>query len=396
MQEWLVGPTNQFRPTTSRAELSEILNRIDELSIRLGQYCYVMVGATVHSKDGVTFKKGDVVSKTPIGNAKRFFDGKTLQRYEIRYDGRFLDYRRDEMYGPRVPELFDNPKIVVRDITAKNEKLIVSYDDEGLYCDHLVTCVTYYKNIEDTSAQADFEGYPRITSQLPDLPYTLAIIASSLIAWYFREIFATGTLQGSYSHTYPKQVRDFPIRRISFTTPAPERARLVAELQQLYAEGKHDEILAGVESLLPKDEAGNFITEQEKSDVVHDLLAFLAERMLEMNKQKQQEIRGFLDWLEGYLGAKIEDLKPKTKILSYYESDYESLLAVLKKNKKRLAVDPSRREPGELMRAEFEGSMSKLGPLRERIEETDELIDAVVYRLYGLTDEEIEIVEGKA
>jgi hypothetical protein len=28
--------------------------------------------------------------------------------------------------------------------------------------------------------------------------------------------------------------------------------------------------------------------------VVHDLLAFLAERMLEMNKQKQTEIKGFL------------------------------------------------------------------------------------------------------
>ena len=26
-----------------------------------------------------------------------------------------------------------------------------------------------------------------------------------------------------------------------------------------------------------------------------------------MNKQKQQEIRGFLGWLEGYLGAKVED-----------------------------------------------------------------------------------------
>ena len=113
-----------------------------------------------------------------------------------------------------------------------------------------------------------------------------------------------------------------PIRRISFTTPAPERARLGAELQQLYAEGKHAEILAQVEACLPKDEAGNFIAEQEKSDVVHDLLAFLAERMLEMNKQKQQEIKGFLGWLEGYLGAKVEDLTPKTKLQSYYEHDY--------------------------------------------------------------------------
>jgi hypothetical protein len=91
----------------------------------------------------------------------------------------------------------------------------------------------------------------------------------------------------------------------------------------------------------------------------------------------------------------MQDLKPKTRMLSYYESEYERLLAVLKKNKKRLAVDPSRREPAELLRSEFEGSMKNLGPLMERIKRTDELIDAVVYRLYGLTDEEIRIVEGK-
>jgi len=34
------------------------------------------------------------------------------------------------------------------------------------------------------------------------------------------------------------------------------------------------------------------------------------------------------------------------------------------------------------------------GAPRERIEKTDRLIDAVVYRLYGLTEEEIGIVEG--
>ena len=148
---------------------------------------------------------------------------------------------------------------------------------------------------------------------------------------------------------------------------------------------------------LPKDAAGNFIAEQEKSDVVHDLLAFLAERMLEMNKEKQQEIKGFLGWLEGFVEAKVDDLTPKTKLQSYYEHDYESFLAVLKKNRKRLVIDPpARREPGEALRAEFDGSVGKLAPLRERILQTDELIDAVVYRLYGLTEEEIRIVEGEA
>jgi len=185
------------------------------------------------------------------------------------------------------------------------------------------------------------------------------------------------------------------IRRISFTTPAPERARLGAQLQQLYADGKHVEILAQVDACLPKDKEDNFIAEQERSDVVHDLLAFLAERMLEMNKEKQKEIKGFLSWLEGYVWAKVEDLTPKTKLQSYYEHDYEGFLAVLKKNSKKLQVDPARREPGEALKAEFDGSMSKLAPLRERIRKTDELIDAVVYRLYGLTEEEIAIVEGR-
>ena len=149
-----------------------------------------------------------------------------------------------------------------------------------------------------------------------------------------------------------------------------------------------------MDACLPKDAAGNFIADQEKSDVVHDLLAFLAERMLEMNKEKPKEIKGFLGWLESYVGAEVDDLTPKTKLQSYYEHDYESFLAVLKKNKMKLAVDPGRREPAETLRAEFEGSLRKLLPLRERIRQTDELIDTVVYRLYGLTEEEIGIVEG--
>lgn len=216
----------------------------------------------------------------------------------------------------------------------------------------------------------------------------LAILNSSLVDWRFG-------LTSTTNHVNSYELDVIPIPKFAFTTPTEERAHLGAQLQDLYAQGKHDEILAAVQECLPQDEAGGFIAERERSDVVHDLLAFLSEKMLEMNKEKQQEIRGFLGWLEGYLGAKVEDLTPKTKVQSYYEHDYESLLAVLKKNRKKLAVDPARREPGETLRAEFEGSMKKLLPLRERIRQTDGLIDAVVYRLYGLTDEEIAIVEGK-
>ena len=86
-----------------------------------------------------------------------------------------------------------------------------------------------------------------------------------------------------------KQLPDFPIiRRISFSTPVPERARMVAELQELYGAVKFEDILARVEACLPKDEAGNFIPDQEKSDVVHDLLAYLAKKMQEMNPARSK------------------------------------------------------------------------------------------------------------
>jgi hypothetical protein len=114
--------------------------------------------------------------------------------------------------------------------------------------------------------------------------------------------------------------------------------------------------------------------------VVHNLLAFLAERMLEMNKQKLAwRSRASWGWPEGYVGAKVDDLTPKTKLQGYYEHDYEDFLAVLRKNRKKLAIDPARREPGEALRSEFEGPVGKLLPLLEKIRQTDELIDAIVY-----------------
>jgi hypothetical protein len=364
---------------------------IENQSIRLGQYCYVMIGATTHSKDRSSFQKADVLTEYPKGNAKPFFDGKNLNRYEIVQDGRYLDYRREEMYGPCVPELFESPKIVVRDVTDENERLIVAFDKDSLYCDHLVTCITPYENVEGTGVQTDFEGYPRLSKDIPSLQYTLAVVASSLMSWYFRSVFATGTLQGSYSHTYPQQVRAFPVRRINFTILEKERSRLLEKGKKLHerclAKGDQACVLEFVAHLLKQT--------PEQADVVHDLLAFLAGQMVEMHKAKQTEVKGFLTWLEREIGGKVGDLKNKTKLKDYYEGTFEGLLAVLRENRKSLTSDPSHREVQERLEKEFTKSLANLGPLKTRIEATDRLIDQIVYRLYGLTEEEIKIVAGE-
>jgi hypothetical protein len=386
-------PTRQFE---NPHEVFRIDQRIGQknMLIPLGSLCYINKGATLQAhdikyrgefvKNNLLSAKQDAIHSKPYIEGKHIFDIIPERVLYLEYGPGTRNPAR--VMEPRFPEMFENQKLIF----GKTSGVIL--DQNNLWCDQsgrVAIPFCYLLDCDQRSVREQLQTARIEESKCYDLGYLL-LLARSKPAVHFLTSRSTDTRDIT-----PDTLKRLPIRRISFTTPADERARLGAELQDLYADGKHAEILAAVEGCLPKDEAGNFLAEQEHSDVVHDLLAFLAERMLEMNRQKQQEIRGFLGWLEGYLGAKVEDLTPKTKLQGYYEHDYESFLAVLKKNKRKLAVDPDRREPGEALKAEFEGSMKKLLPLREGIERTDELIDAVVYRLYALTEEEIGIVEGK-
>ncbi len=148
----------------------------------------------------------------------------------------------------------------------------------------------------------------------------------------------------------------------------------------------------------------------EQSDVVHDLLAFLAEQMIELNRQKQEKMRAFLKWLEAELEVQvdkkghtgIEALTGKTKLKNYlgdYQKGeealpFDELWEILRKNKRRVGKNLS---PAFMQAVEhvYDENLSALLPVKERLCLTDELIDQIVYRLYGLTEEEIRIVEER-
>ena len=133
----------------------------------------------------------------------------------------------------------------------------------------------------------------------------------------------------------------------------------------------------------------------ERADVVHDLLAFLAEQMISLNRQKQQEVGGFLTWLERKIGAAVDDLANKTRLRAYHEHDMTGLLDVLRQNRRKLKIDPEARATQEAIDGEFTKSLEKLTPVKANLAATDRLIDQIVYRLYGLTETEIKLVEGE-
>ncbi|MBK6432846.1 MAG: restriction endonuclease, partial [Anaerolineae bacterium] len=130
--------------------------------------------------------------------------------------------------------------------------------------------------------------------------------------------------------------------------------------------------------------------------------AFLAEQMIAMNKAKQIEVRGFLAWLAREIGVDRR-FNNKTTLQNYL-GDYqkgeshatlEDLLAVLRQNRRKPGCCSQRPLLQERLQAEHGASLAKLLPLKARLAATDRLIDQVVYTLYGLTDDEIAIVEGR-
>jgi len=223
------------------------------------------------------------------------------------------------------------------------------------------------------------------------LYFLLTLMNSQLLNWRFK-------LTSTNNNVSTNELDRLPIRRINFIAKGKERKQLLEQAKKLYQEyldnQNCDNVLAFVAERLPTKEDGTPNMEHERSDVIHDLLAFLAEEMTRLNKEKQSRIKHFLTWLEkDILKGSIEDQKNKTKIRKFYEAALEELMDVLKKNK--VIPDPCPSSTWDTISGEFFAAMNVLGPLKTRITMTDKLIDQIVYKLYGLNEDEIAIVGGR-
>ena len=160
---------------------------------------------------------------------------------------------------------------------------------------------------------------------------------------------------------------------------------------------------AWADARLPQLADGTPDTAHEQSDVVHDVLAHLAERMIALHKQKQASAATFTGWLEQETGSVIEEWSLKTVIHSFWEQPWNEIERAIQKNRGKcvqaagmrgkqadIAIQPLVR----VAQGHWEIARRSLTPTIAAIIATDRLIDLLVYRLYGLTDAEIDLVEG--
>jgi hypothetical protein len=274
---------------------------------------------------------------------------------EVVFDPSLMEYKP--------PEFFKGKRFIVRRIISRQRRIhatIVS-DDFVINKSYLVAL----KNSPDYAPE-----------------YLLAILNSKLIS-----LACVSRSEIAKRDDFPQldiaTVQEFPIRRIAFTTTPMERKRLMTMAAKLYecsiATNDAAEALEFVEAQL----------HEKRSDVIHDLLSYLGEQMMVLNKEKEYTAKTFLTDIKEFYGIEARSLTPKTKLDEFWKLETAELFAHLHANKIKFKEFDE-----EKIRSRFLKAKAKLVPLDSQINFTDTLIDQIVYRLYGLTEDEIKIVEG--
>ncbi len=374
---WLSFHEHIINPYLSSSELL-ILDKINHFSNDLKQITAINYGLKAYQKGkGHPPQTAEVMEIKPFTNNNKvdesyapFFEGQSIQRYSIDwYHNNWIKWGK-WLAEPRNKELFCEDRLLFRKVV--DSRLLGCFYQEEAYSNTLL----YVVKLKDS-----------VNYNLKSL---LAILNSKLTGFVFRKKFAI-----QEEDTFPQILLDdfasIPIRKISFSTNSDRRQHCLEKLIKSYQEKQ--EILKEIEEHIRREE----------TDIVHDILAYLAEQMIEINREKQKEIKSFLRYLERIIGSAIDNLTNKSKIQNYL-GDYQKsephlsldqLWEILKKNKKKISVNLLDRQIQETLEKEYQTSLDKLLPLKQQLSATDELIDLIVYKLYGLSEEEIKIIEGR-
>ncbi|MCK4662802.1 MAG: N-6 DNA methylase [Bacteroidales bacterium] len=121
-----------------------------------------------------------------------------------------------------------------------------------------------------------------------------------------------------------------------------------------------------------------------------------ADQMLDLNKQLQEKKSKFLNRVKDNLATTVATrghvpltIKISKKLDAFYETDFKTFVAELKKQKLTLSLIQQ-----DAWEEYFTAYKTEINQLQYEISKTDKKIDQMVYELYGLTPEEIEIVEN--
>jgi type I restriction-modification system DNA methylase subunit len=388
IQIWKDDPNLKFILSMELIKIQRI--KKDSNFINLGSLTRIERGVQLydlkkHTKDQI---QNDFlrINKLPEFNSQDNYYpellGKELSRYRLEPEKRSYIRHCDDLASKRDKVLFTTPRIVLRRLLSRRGELMSCYCTETLITTDSILNIL----VLDVNISAKFIA---------------ALINSKFLCWFYTNSSAISVKDDFPQVTY-EELKSLPIPNINFITQSDRRQTYLENTINLYQQYQ----INHNQNILLTQIDHHLNQQPEQADVIHDLLAYLAEQMIELNKQKQTEIKGFLTWLARLIGTDIDNLTNKSKIQNYLGDYYkqkqadnhltlDELIDILKKNKKKLKIDISGRKEQETLAKEYQASLNTLLTIKKQLKQCDWLIDEIVYKLYKLTPEEKAIIEGE-
>jgi len=125
-------------------------------------------------------------------------------------------------------------------------------------------------------------------------------------------------------------------------------------------------------------------------NIVGAQLSVKVERIIELHETRKKIVQKYLR----FIGSKYHSLAITRNLASWYEDEFGDFIKELNKAIKKVGGEKlTKMDEMEWMEV-FETKKAEVQSLRAEIDKVDSEIDRMVYELYGLTEEEIKIVEG--
>ncbi|MDP2672991.1 MAG: N-6 DNA methylase [Nanoarchaeota archaeon] len=244
VKKTLLNESN-FRMNSNVGKI-KLYNKIRENTIPLENICYIDAGIVVHSEKTMQKKEDFIFNKNINGQYKRYCEGKNITKNKLSNINKYLNYAPEVHHRGKFKELFENKKILIKDIAGASE-IVSVLDYNNLYIDQTIRICVLLKDLEKVSnSQLNTYRSDKLTSTKNKflLPYLQAILSSSLLSFYFSE-FLSDRL-----HISPHQIRTLPIKNIPI-----EQQKQLAEIV--------DKIMS-----ITNDE--NYVKSADKKAVVKD------------------------------------------------------------------------------------------------------------------------------
>ncbi|MCG3714517.1 N-6 DNA methylase [Aliarcobacter butzleri] len=210
---------------------TSLIEKLQRNSVILDEIVQIKAGLQAYEKDKGNPKQSAEDVKNRIydynykfdENTHKYLDGKDVGRYFIAWNGLFLKYG-DNLAASRTFDLFCDEKIIIREITGKYPRSIISTFNRDVY-------LYNRSNI----------GIIKKENKKINLKYISSVLNSSLMSYYFINNTAKAVRQ-MFPKIILQDLRQFPFKEISLEEQKPfiQKADLMLELNKKLQETKQN------------------------------------------------------------------------------------------------------------------------------------------------------------